>query len=506
MSSAQNQPSKPVHILDFPSETLAQIFGYLRVMPYRNGPLNTGAGRYPDGSSKDIKTIRLVCQRFYGASSHLLLPIVSVSMTRDSLARLDQISRSPLIARGVREVQVNLAIFASNLANFLHLYFMPHQWNQISHVAYWESHADGGIFSEWDRDAEIEAATKCAKLQISWTKLSLEAPNSELDDADQMNIITVLCAYGLYQQAYFEQEQMRSDGSFSRAIADSVARMPAARSLCFDDSDSYTRPRAATFAELIQTPDLMIEEMVQPLPWSALLAPGNEIPSELLSQIPLAIHRAGVMLTDVEYRIAPIGNFSRLVSNDTDLDGLKASMQQLKSFTFRPKYQGHLVFYEDEMEPLNNFLRAFIDTDSIQDISIHVKVPPSRIELPVMGTGSLLSSRSWPRLQYVHFEGPLHLTEIRGFFAKAQTEIILILESVYLMSGSWADLLDVMRTNTQQGNTVVINGLCGGAECDTMSGIAKSRIFYLHSFSLANRYILGVVPFNPLRYIEMFEG
>lgn len=115
MGSEESYSTRPIHLLDLPNEILAHIFVYVRGPPYINEPIWLGTLGYWDGGPKEIKNTRLVCRKFCNESSHLLMPAVSISANPSSLARLEGISRHPLIAKGVRTVRVIVHFYARGL-------------------------------------------------------------------------------------------------------------------------------------------------------------------------------------------------------------------------------------------------------------------------------------------------------------------------------------------------------------------------------------------------------
>ena len=106
MDSVQSQDHTSLHILNFPNEILFRIFDFLRSEPVRSIAVG-GAFGYRNGKD-DVKNTRLVCRRFRDASSHLLISSLNVSVNKASLAQLDEISRHPLMSKGVRKVNVSL--------------------------------------------------------------------------------------------------------------------------------------------------------------------------------------------------------------------------------------------------------------------------------------------------------------------------------------------------------------------------------------------------------------
>jgi hypothetical protein len=103
---------RPRNILELPDEILIEIFkhvkDYPRHLPYEARLIS------PPGHVKDI---RLTCRRFCNTSSHLLLDLVCVEMTPQSLAQFEDISRHLLISKAVRTVRVLAHFYNSAMAD-----------------------------------------------------------------------------------------------------------------------------------------------------------------------------------------------------------------------------------------------------------------------------------------------------------------------------------------------------------------------------------------------------
>ncbi|KAK7753171.1 hypothetical protein SLS62_004904 [Diatrype stigma] len=457
MQSWSSQSTGPVHILDLPNEILGEICVYVRGAPCGKEPLQLGDISYSDDGREAIKNTRLVCRKLCEASSHLLIPAISVSMSLSSLARLDQISRHPWIATGVRSVRVVMSFFSTDMAQDFGLFLIIQQ-EILDRAA---SLARAKARSQFD----LIEVDKCRAILDSWELLDQNSgeirEGSLASDLDREYILIIKHAYEKYQHAFAEQEQMRADGSFVRAVADAMARMPVARCLVIDDGPMPPRLiEPASFAITMATPALFLTSLVQPISWAYAQEHGfdnlpldgvdqasDTHPIELCSQIPLAVHNAGVMLTDVHYKVVPFSHFSRLIKCDQDLDDLRAAMRQLKSFRIawpRIPQEDHTLDHEDEMRRLIAFVEAFTDTDSIESIAIDMgHLWPPEIA-PLVSAGSLLLTRAWPRLRRLRFSGPLEFRDLEAFFAQTQGRIALDLHRAHLIRGSWAEVIDLV--------------------------------------------------------------
>ncbi|CAJ2513157.1 Uu.00g012760.m01.CDS01 [Anthostomella pinea] len=282
-----------------------------------------------------------------------------------------------------------------------------------------------------------------------------------LDGHGRENYTLLVNAHELYLQGYLDQERARTDGTFAQAVADGVSRMPAAMSLFignYNEERTWLYSDADSFTQAMGTPTRLTNYMVQPMDWEEADENGLSYQPfvEVVGQVTSAICKTGVMLTDIDYRIAPVGDVSHYCGDLQDINDLSIAMRQLKKFTFRPSplrsrspnFSSWDIF---QWEHLRCFLEAFIDNNSIESIDINLQffwqgatqVPPGS------SPGSLLLTRKWPRLRKFFFEGPLHLEELRRFLAGVQQRVTLQLSRVSVLSGLWVDVLDTMRTYNQ---------------------------------------------------------
>src|ERR1700733_2802153 len=140
---------------DLPVEILTQCFKHLSELP---------------DSREDLEASRLTSKRLSEIVAPILIHSVRVHISLDSLARLDEISQHPLIAKSVRTVEINLSFYDALLAKDFSL-FAKCCTSELS----W----DAGIFERcpWgldlDRNKEEEEEikidhAKACKAEIEW--------------------------------------------------------------------------------------------------------------------------------------------------------------------------------------------------------------------------------------------------------------------------------------------------------------------------------------------------
>jgi hypothetical protein len=117
---AISSPRKGKNMLDLPNELLRLIFQSVKGVVgdfYDYDDDDEDQIRYSGqwaANTASIKNIRLTCRRFHANSSHLLIHRIDVSLTEQSLARLEDIVRHSLIGKGVTTVRIDARFYADN--------------------------------------------------------------------------------------------------------------------------------------------------------------------------------------------------------------------------------------------------------------------------------------------------------------------------------------------------------------------------------------------------------
>lgn len=233
-------------------------------------------------------------------------------------------------------------------------------------------------------------------------------------------------------------------------------------------------------------------------------------PETLLSMpitLPIAIHKAGTLLT--EFSITQSGqDLTSLYMSQTDQLELRAAMQELRSFHFLPGY--NLMFQqkprrsEADMQYLIKYLKSVVDTDTLKDLSLYFDSQWTRSRLDY-DMGALLSFRSWPELRSLYTDSmSVSLETIQKFTEQLREDVpSLSLTSTRLLNGTWAEVLDTLRTKANPGWHLFD---AHGGECHNLSNdehykifVAANRGFYDPTDNLADQFIHGKIGESPLR-------
>lgn len=392
MDSSPQDPSYS-HIQSLPDELLLEIFSAVKTWRPSNNAKHIDFA----SSSQDIGSVRLVCRRFAAASSHLLVHYVRLNgINPQSVAKLESISRHPLLSKGVRIVRLESLYYTSNLA--LHFEeFARHAINQaLSRVRHYKQNFDSeieqaeaakglaGSAGLWEREIEVTRILDKVKAVLkTWARTGLQrsSPSSWRkdmncgvdDDKPLSNLLNLVgedekqvegyahllrLAHRMYQLRYDEQENLSKENVFVERVGAAMARMPKARSLEVHDfchgSTSYSscQDMKEQFATL-GAPDgdvlaslLEIESLIKPMSWSdGLDQQLGDPPAEVLFTLPVAIQKAGGKLDRISVHTTVCAeNFYPLLRK-TMMDeyhqlGSAIHAMGVKSFTFMHGNEG----------------------------------------------------------------------------------------------------------------------------------------------------------------------
>ncbi|KEY71671.1 hypothetical protein S7711_09704 [Stachybotrys chartarum IBT 7711] len=230
-----SRPSlRSLHILDLPDEILSRVFDFVE-------------GYRPDIPSlwhivsRDLKNCRLACRAFCRVSSRLFLRSVSVDLRVSSISRFEEISRHPIISKGVRVVRAVLHFYDPRLSeNFDD--FILHSATELEQrvesmewMKTWEFHK----VSEKDGLRVIE---RLKAISASWRRISSAIQAQNLTEDDHQHLLLLRKAHQKYQRLFSDQEELLNSGMFLQKVAAGIDRMPRARILHFLDWD-FNLPR-----------------------------------------------------------------------------------------------------------------------------------------------------------------------------------------------------------------------------------------------------------------------
>lgn len=500
---------RPLKILDLPDELLRHIFLCVRGDPsmpeYAFDDFIETEGddclSLPD--IRQVKKLRLTCRRFCATSSHLLMLYVQVDMSPKSLARLDEVSRHPTISKGIRRVEICLGRhFDADIAYDLRA-FARYQGARLRREIGWmEIRVQGPSFP-------LDPLENPAKLVQSIARAILVAESFEAADQTGLNEncpehVLLREAHDSYRQQY-EAQLLLQRGPFAQAVVSAMKRMPTAKWLSI--KDDFIRVKYGTdlldesiFEGDLESSDTLRPKLQAPSLWR--MAP----PIDAIFSILVSIGKAGICSNGLQIDVPWPETLTSFATAQAELLKRQTSSQQLEAFEFCLPSLTRLSIKAAHL--LNNCLSTILSISSLRRIDLCFGFMYKHdVPHPTVSMAHALLSRDWPSLEAIRFDGPFCFKDLRNVVNHIDKDVELQW-SGYLMDGSWAEILDLLRGCEQHTMVTIGDGAessIAGAECESMSIGERCSIFSedfserrLWPESSATSYIRGWITQNPV--------
>ncbi|KAK5659967.1 hypothetical protein OQA88_13432 [Cercophora sp. LCS_1] len=499
-----DQLSRPfvrkLSLVDFPDEILLEIFTHLEDHVFR------AFEKYPYSrwhSSRDIKSLRLVCRRVSNISSQLLVRVFHFDFSQQSLQRLEEISRHPVVSKGVHIIHVNLSFYNGSFAEpeeFLAFYGQDVE----QQVGIYER--SKLLQSSVTEEAAAEKIAKGRELVATLYRLWSGA----LSEGDEQYQLHINESHRLYLELLHKQDALLESDVFYQAAGSAIARMPQARALVFDDRASGPDLES----RVIMARDGDIWErlracMLQTLSGRTAERNQLELPKRgCILRLIDAFRGAGVFLHHLDLRLDYLGQSVDLAPS-ADLQPLFLSgMQQLESFSLQ------LEFFrgdddsddgedggEDE-QGLCQFVSTCLATSSLKALSLHVRPGGEWFRMSLQETvcqGKPLNGLAEVDLGQLDFD----CADLIAFVRRLTKPLCRFsMTGVHLRNGSWGDVLDALREHKPK---LVSLRTPSGAECDNISLGDRQRLFGTGTWGHrtdVDAYIAGIPLPNPIRALQ----
>lgn len=517
---------RPLNILDLPDELLRKIFKHFR----NQWVSNEEYFFIPDYGNwdtvKDIKNIRLTCRRFCNTSSHLLLRHIDVAMSPSSLAHLEEVACHPLLSKGILAVRVHLNYFSVDIATnilFFTLLAIEHLEETLDfHRFRYQHDPDEEIFG-MPREKLGPAIEKAELILEEWSNFLDVLRDSGRDPdiieekiAKSKEVAGLASAHEIYREKYLAQESVLKEDTFVRAIVTAILKMPTAKRLfvgdSFRDFDNGRFDYVKLFVDAVEDPKgLAAAGTVLAQSWDGARSKQlDDQPKEILLQLLLSVFNNGIPINYLCVELSPATELS-IPATKEQLQQLTAGTERLRVFVFRcsaPEIdRGPTVDHGlEEIASLGSFISACMGGRALRrlDVRLDFTLDESGPQSPA-SMGSLLALRQCPDLKILHLSHyPLHLSELKTFLKGLNGPLDITLDNGLLLSGTWAEALDLIRGKTIWGSVTEPRG----AECDDMSEEEILAIFGKDRFASpgkegkATQYVRGYTNENPLRTPE----
>lgn len=348
-------------------------------------------------------------------------------------------------------------------------------------------------------------------------------------------------AHQLYRLRFEDQERLRQNNAFAERFAAAMARMPKAKGIEFHD---FKRPQNQSLPEdgdgeqsvsfLPETDEYAglvdIESLVQPMSWDdATDRQLGEPPIELLFRLPTAMHHAGARLDRISMQTSTCAEqyyplFEKVGMNDFIKLGAAINRMNLKSFIFlhqeEMKPRVRQTPSSEEIDAFDSFISAMTNSGGLERCWMRLDGGWSDGSLEAdrqSGLGPFLlpdadslerwGQPDWRNLRDIHLSDfALHLSDLERLAAQLKesgTRLeFLTLQRTRLLSGTWAQALDVLRTVEVEYEKQLIEPT--GAECEDVTMMRGGRYDVVFGKSwdetrcLADDFINGDMKHNPL--------
>lgn len=524
---AMEDPPHPATIHDLPLHILHDIFQHFqdpRIEP--KGQIDFGTYVSEDNRNT-LCNARLVCHLFNDVASAFLFSIVRVELNQKSLDQLVQFSQSPQLAQHVRGIEVwldyrpaelstDMAAFSDNRKSVVeHLHGpcyacdgdpdiegLPWPWTDGPLPP--DCQLLNAIYACWDEACGVSQDNMDEACGVS------EDNTIPKDDPLMKEYQEVLReAFDLYCQAHEEQLGLIISGSFVQTVSSCVSRMPNAHALALLD-DKVRGYLESGRKELIRDQVSLVRILQRPLSWKKIehiqrfsedsesdlnyeFPPAPEVmilPARILTELPIALHDSGTTLRDLYVGSFPYrGHFHAICAPNTDdplvstiWTDLQAACQQLRSVSFGHRHEGrdirlnHLT--DTESMYVNQFVGAILYSRELEVVYLSFSMLGlnknigrvcRRIGAFEYDMTSSISTVRSPLIRSLIFHsatvGCSELTALcAGLGSSLET---LRIWSVNLRDGSWASILDNLRSKAKRscrfnGSMLCISSLTGG--------------------------------------------
>ena len=422
-------------------------------------------------------------------------------MNSQSLVYLNLISQHATYSKIVRTIQINLDCYDEYPAYDADAFVFYMVSNISDYIDEWR-HPDIARLLRISDDALTQMLDTLTAIERSWEDYNGEYPDEIPEDGPAHHKLLQRAAH-LYRDKYKDQDQLLGK-DYVKSIADAYARMPNARRCEIGNCVEPCRAHFVTSLSSADDEDILLESLLKPRSRPDV----TDYEIDMIFELPIAISHAGGMLVELDIQFEPPEHFRTCFSiMPTEAKNLAAAVQNLRSLCFHIKTDPTLKPWPDrswdEIRDLGQYLNSVMSTDSLHSVTLDFGSLFNCKRSPPRSSGSMLSLGHLSRLRSLSLNAaPVLLEELQWLIgAMDPPPSALELTWVYLLSGTWAEALDTLRSRS----TLDWHVIClRGAECENMSKRELDAIFSkpkgeARSISAADGYIQKRHDLNPLR-------
>lgn len=481
---------RPLKVVDLPHEILTMIFAHFEDVPTPSVQVESSSSdrSLPEPDAASIKNIRLTCRSFCEAGSRFLLPVVDISLTRSSVQRLEQISNHPTISKGVRVVRIHTDAYSTLLVN---------DWHQFCFAIYTRLRSLSDRLKVEAEKARRQVADDCRLVGLIPEPKVLEIREHDmlLKDAQYLLATMGKCrpwdfpfdlplnysetkiskdlaqAHEEYKQRYWEQERLAEDARICAKISVAIDLMPSVQRLCINgargpwteiERDSSGEPldtqkwrSAFRSSNPFRSMTVHTSTGFRPL---VLMAQERTQPFSLVLKLPLVLQAGSRNLTYLDIDLPTVNRNLQDIAAD-HLQNLRHACQKLRSVRIRVIWSNI-----DNWNPAlglaatHTLLEAMLVSPGLEVIKLDLNAEDQVNGLVESheSVAPLLAGISWDKLQALHLAHvPIEAGKLRELLSKAPGTIHLDLNGIFLLEGTWAEALEILRGRADSSSRVV---------------------------------------------------
>ena len=309
-----------------------------------------------------MQSLRLTCRRFYHCTSPRLLSRLRLSLDQKPLDLAAAVAANPLLAAGVRSVEVQLSCrsrkLAADLAAFLE-FRKPTLWkyeddlDDCPDLFEWPGRESESRENEHDTSGsdsydEVEQAHKPteqyeslkSRYRALFTALdrlstSTDPTNSDDDDGPLVEEFgaTLLRSWEAYRLEQQKQHDLVTSSAFVRELTKAISHMQNADTFWFHDHAPQTDPHdddgdVECCISVVSDPSTLDGILTAPSTWRvAEELDDHLVPARILSELPISsLHQAGVSPRHLHVDCFPTNNQRALWgARNTDGNNMSAN-------------------------------------------------------------------------------------------------------------------------------------------------------------------------------------
>jgi hypothetical protein len=410
-----------MNLQHLPTEILRQCFKYESLFDL----LGT-----PDNYKIQLKALRLTSKRFATVCAPLLFNFARVYAASDSLDTLEEMSRHPLISKSIRTVEVNASCYSASVVEYFAL-FADNCATSLGRILSGYEQVSG----DFDTDPYWKGVGLL--LDNAWrTHDDWSAITDDEYDEDNLTPAQVMLdeLYQEYCRRFDDQESFKHERKGWMRVGAAFHRLEGLRGLKLCEEE---RKRIGNVGNHFAISEKgIMDDCLKADQWAA---------AEFIPDLFWALHHFSVFPTEFEIAFT--------IRHELDLQMPKEKLnyitQVLRQATKLSIDVSDHTYRNDgqpvyENQHLGNFIRTFLDAKALQSLTLKFRsidrsqVAMSQI-LPATRTSFQLHTLVLSRIAFHQCEG-MTLIERNHMTLK-----MLRLEQMYLLSGTWADMIEALR-------------------------------------------------------------